>query len=36
MDFGVGLRASLAIVILAIIMDRVFRGAMPQAYLEKH
>jgi glycine betaine/proline transport system permease protein len=36
MDFGVGLRASLAIVILAIIMDRVFRGAIPQAYLEKH
>ncbi|MGX5849203.1 ABC transporter permease [Mesorhizobium sp. PL10] len=33
LDFGVGLRASLAIVALAIIMDRVFRGAIPKVYL---
>lgn len=35
MDFGLGLRASLAIVFLAIIMDRVFRGAIPTIYLSK-
>jgi glycine betaine/proline transport system permease protein len=29
LDFGLGLRASFAIVMLAIIMDRVFRGAVP-------
>jgi len=34
LDFGLGLRASLAIVALAIIMDRVFRGAMPGIYLK--
>jgi len=33
MEFGLGLRASLAVVILAILMDRVFRGAMPGIYL---
>ncbi len=33
LDFGLGLRASLAIVALAIIMDRVFRGAIPKIYL---
>lgn len=33
MEFGLGLRASLAIVALAIIMDRVFRGAIPRIYL---
>lgn len=36
MEFGLGLRASLAIVILAIIMDRVFRGSIPQIYLTKN
>jgi len=35
MDFGLGLRAGVAVVILAIVMDRVFRGAIPQVYLEK-
>lgn len=35
MDFGLGLRASLAIVFLAIIMDRVFRGAIPPIYIDK-
>lgn len=35
MEFGHGLRASLAIVALAIIMDRVFRGAIPKIYLTK-
>lgn len=33
MEFGLGLRASVSIVILAIVMDRVFRGAMPKSYL---
>lgn len=33
LDFGLGLRASLAIVALAIILDRVFRGAIPTVYL---
>lgn len=33
MEFGLGLRASVSIVILAIVMDRVFRGAMPRSYL---
>jgi len=36
MDFGLGLRASLAVVTLAILMDRVFRGAIPRVYLEKN
>jgi len=36
MEFGLGLRASLAVVILAIMMDRVFRGVIPQVYLEKN
>jgi glycine betaine/proline transport system permease protein len=35
MEFGLGVRASLAIVMLAIIMDRVFRGSIPQIYLAK-
>jgi glycine betaine/proline transport system permease protein len=35
MEFGLGVRASLAIVMLAIIMDRVFRGSIPQVYLAK-
>ncbi|MNE99487.1 Glycine betaine transport system permease protein OpuAB [compost metagenome] len=35
LDFGLGLRASLAIVALAIVMDRVFRGAIPAVYLPK-
>lgn len=35
LDFGLGLRASLAIVALAIVMDRVFRGAIPAIYLTK-
>jgi len=34
LDFGLGLRASLAIVALAIIMDRVFRGTIPAIYLK--
>lgn len=32
LDFGLGLRASFAIVILAIILDRVFRGAVPARF----
>lgn len=32
LDFGLGLRASLAIVMLAIILDRVFRGAIPAKF----
>lgn len=36
MEFGLGLRASFAILILAVIMDRVFRGAIPQIYLTKN
>jgi len=36
MEFGLGLRASFAVVILAILMDRVFRGAIPPVYLEKN
>jgi glycine betaine/proline transport system permease protein len=36
LDFGLGLRASLAIVALAIIMDRTFRGAIPTVYLDKN
>lgn len=35
LDFGLGLRASLAIVAIAIIMDRVFRNAIPEIYLAK-
>jgi glycine betaine/proline transport system permease protein len=35
MDFGLGLRASLAIVALAIVMDRTFRGSIPQIYLAR-
>jgi len=34
LDFGLGLRASLAIVALAIVMDRVFRGTIPAIYLK--
>lgn len=33
MELGVSMRAGLSIVALAIIMDRVCRGAMPKAYL---
>jgi len=33
LDFGLGLRASLAIVALAIVMDRVFRGVIPAIYI---
>lgn len=33
LDFGLGLRASLAIVALAIVMDRVFKGAIPATYM---
>ncbi|WP_411036924.1 ABC transporter permease [Shinella sp. BYT-45] len=36
MEFGLGVRASLAIVMLAIIMDRVFRGAIPDVYLSRN
>lgn len=36
LDFGLGLRASLAIVALAIILDRVFRGAIPTVYLVRN
>jgi glycine betaine/proline transport system permease protein len=36
MDFGLGLRASFAIVALAIAMDRVCRGAIPRKYLAAH
>lgn len=36
MDFGLGLRASLAIVALAIVMDRAFRGAIPAVYLTRN
>ena len=32
LDFGLGLRASFAIVMLAIMMDRVFRGAVPRRF----
>lgn len=32
LDFGLGLRASFAIVMLAIILDRVFRGAVPPRF----
>ena len=32
LDFGLGLRASLSIVMLAIILDRVFRGAIPAKF----
>lgn len=32
LDFGLGLRASLAIVFVAIILDRVFRNSIPQIY----
>lgn len=35
MDLGLGLRASIAIVFLAMIMDRVFRGAIPEIYITK-
>lgn len=33
MEFGLGIRASLAIVILALILDRVCRGTIPAKYL---
>lgn len=33
MEFGLGLRASLAIVVLALILDRVCRGMVPHKYL---
>lgn len=33
MEFGLGMRASVAIVALAIVLDRVFRGAIPRKYL---
>lgn len=33
LDLGLGLRASLAIVMLAIVLDRVFRGAVPQRFI---
>lgn len=35
MDFGLGVRAGLSIVMLAIVMDRVFSGAIPENYLAK-
>ncbi|MCB6185122.1 ABC transporter permease subunit [Leeia sp. TBRC 13508] len=35
MEFGLGMRASLAIVILAVVLDRVFRNAIPKKYLIK-
>jgi len=34
MEFGLGVRASLAIVILALIIDRVCRGTIPARYLK--
>lgn len=34
MEFGLGMRASIAIVALAIVLDRVFRGAIPKKYLQ--
>lgn len=33
MEFGLGMRASLAIVILALVLDRIFRGAIPKRFL---
>jgi glycine betaine/proline transport system permease protein len=33
MEFGLGMRASLAIVILALVLDRVFRNAIPKRFL---
>lgn len=33
LEFGLGMRASLSIVFLAILMDRVCQGAVPRAYL---
>ncbi|WP_322034659.1 ABC transporter permease [Burkholderia sp. BCC1970] len=33
MEFGLGMRASIAIVALAIVLDRVFRGAIPRKFL---
>ncbi|RQR52786.1 ABC transporter permease subunit [Burkholderia sp. Bp9140] len=33
MEFGLGMRASIAIVLLAIVLDRVFRGAFPKRFL---
>ncbi|WP_336333137.1 ABC transporter permease [Pseudomonas putida] len=35
MEFGLGIRASLAIVILALILDRVCRGSIPAKYLNR-
>ncbi|WP_447785095.1 ABC transporter permease [Pseudomonas germanica] len=35
LDFGLGLRASLAIVAIAIIMDRVFRNSIPEIFWSK-
>jgi len=34
MEFGLGVRASLAIVILALIIDRVCRGTVPARFLK--
>lgn len=34
MDFGLGMRASLAIVVLAVVLDRTFRGAIPRRFLD--
>jgi len=36
MEFGLGLRASISVVLLAILMDRVFRGAIPTIYLKNN
>ncbi|BBP98969.1 ABC transporter permease [Burkholderia sp. SFA1] len=33
MEFGLGMRASLAIVILALVLDRVFRSSIPKRFL---
>ena len=33
MEFGLGMRASLAIVVLALVLDRVFRNAIPKRFL---
>ena len=33
MEFGLGMRASLAIVVLALVLDRVFRNAIPKKFL---
>jgi glycine betaine/proline transport system permease protein len=33
MEFGLGMRASLAIVVLALVLDRVFRNSIPKRFL---